>query len=169
MKLPRTVAYTFKAVLLLAESPSQIPIPCSQLASVGRMPERFLLQSLRTLVKHGILQSTHGPNGGYTLKRRPDEISLLDLFESFESLDLDESLDEDLPVQCQYPLMQVMKEVNGFTREKLAAIKIADFLPKPDRARQASLLKPPAFIRNPAKSTQNHLRTGEQGTLGGGR
>ena len=48
------------------------------------MPERFLLQILRDLVTHGILHSTRGVEGGYTLDRRPEDVSLLDVIEAIE-------------------------------------------------------------------------------------
>ena len=46
------------------------------------MPERFLLQVLRSLVNHGVLTSTRGVDGGYRLSRPASEISLLDLIEA---------------------------------------------------------------------------------------
>lgn len=56
MKLSRTVAYAVRATLQLPQLEAQGPVPCSQLASEGKMPERFLLQILRNLVTHGILR-----------------------------------------------------------------------------------------------------------------
>jgi Rrf2 family transcriptional regulator, cysteine metabolism repressor len=63
MRLSRTVGYALRATLQLAESESGTPIPCRQLAATGGMPERFLLQILRNLVRHGILQSHRGVEG----------------------------------------------------------------------------------------------------------
>src|SRR5689334_23809119 len=76
MKLSRTVVYAVQATLQLAQADTNGPIPCSQIASDGNMPERFLLQILRHLVTNGIMQSTRGVDGGYSLDRRPEEISL---------------------------------------------------------------------------------------------
>ncbi|HYW81530.1 MAG TPA: Rrf2 family transcriptional regulator, partial [Thermoguttaceae bacterium] len=84
MKLSRTVAYGLQATLQLAQADSDLPIPCSRLASQGSMPERFLLQILRNLVSHGILGSTRGAEGGYTLQRDLEEISLLDVIEAID-------------------------------------------------------------------------------------
>jgi Rrf2 family protein len=55
------------------------PIPCSTLAKKGDMPERFLLQVLRTLVNNQILISSRGVIGGYKLARPLEEISLADV------------------------------------------------------------------------------------------
>ena len=79
MKLSRSVSYALQAVLQLAASDARTPVPCSQLAAEGSMPERFLLQILRHLVAHGILDSARGVEGGYVLERSPDEISLLEV------------------------------------------------------------------------------------------
>lgn len=84
MKISRTVAYAVQALSQIAQDRSGLPIPCSQLASEGHMPERFLLQILRHLVTHGILHSTRGVDGGYSLDRPADEISLLDVIEAIE-------------------------------------------------------------------------------------
>ena len=84
MKLSRTCVYAIQATLLLVRSTSGAPIPCSQLARKGKMPERFLLQILRTLVEHGLLNSTCGVAGGYYLSRSPRQISLFDIVEVFD-------------------------------------------------------------------------------------
>src|SRR5581483_9865662 len=50
MKLSRTVSYAVKAMVALAAAPRESPVCCKNLAESGEMPERFLLQILRTLV-----------------------------------------------------------------------------------------------------------------------
>ena len=101
MKLSRTVAYAVRATLQLAKSDSTTPVPCSQLAAEGKMPERFLLQILRNLVTHGILRSTRGVDGGYSLVRSPDEVSLLEVIEAIEGpLNTGEPVDEGMSDRC---------------------------------------------------------------------
>jgi Rrf2 family protein len=39
---------------------------------------------MQRLVKDGFLNSHRGPSGGFTIKMKPDEITLLDLYESIE-------------------------------------------------------------------------------------
>jgi Rrf2 family protein len=84
MQLSRTVEYALHATLQLARSQSGMPIPNSKLATNGVMPQRFLLQVLRQLVTHGLLHSTRGVDGGYTLARAPGQITLLDVIEAVE-------------------------------------------------------------------------------------
>jgi Rrf2 family protein len=84
LKLSRTVEYAVQALLLLARAIPGEPVPCSRLATIGGMPRRFLLQVLRSLVLHEIVNSTRGIDGGYSLARRPEEISLLDVYDAIE-------------------------------------------------------------------------------------
>ena len=84
MKLSRTVTYALHAILLLRDSVGPGATACSELARLGDMPERFLLQVLRGLVTHGLLISTRGVTGGYSLARPFESFSLLDLVEAVE-------------------------------------------------------------------------------------
>lgn len=130
MKLSRTVAYAVQATLQLAQADPRSPVPCSRLASAGQMPERFLLQILRSLVTHGILQSTRGVDGGYSLARKPSEISLLDVIEAIEG-----PLTTVLPVEASLPdashsrLTAALDQVAASQRKQLAAIKLSELLP----------------------------------------
>jgi Rrf2 family protein len=132
MKLSRTVAYAVRATMQLAQSESEGPVPCSRLASDGKMPERFLLQILRNLVTHGILRSTRGVDGGYTLVRPASEISLLEVIEAIDgpydagAVDTEASADDSAA-----QIRQALSQVTDTTRKQLEAIKISQLLKPP--------------------------------------
>jgi Rrf2 family protein len=133
MKLSRTVAYALQATLQLARlEKAGIPVPCSCLAAEGRMPERFLLQILRNLVTHGILGSTRGVEGGYTLQRSPADISLLDVIEAVDGPLSSAPPFEGLPKESKTKLECVLKEITELARHELEAIKLAHLLPVVD-------------------------------------
>ena len=140
MKLSRTASYALQAVLQLARSDaSGSPIPCSRLAADGKMPERFLLQILRSLVTHGILGSTRGVVGGYCLERSPEEISVLDVIEAVDgpvvpSLPVHEGLSEE----ANNKLKCVLASVTELARRELAATKLSHLLPPADRSELAA-------------------------------
>ena len=126
MKLSRTVAYGVQATVQLARTPKGEPVPCSRLASAGRMPERFLLQILRTLVTKGILRSTRGVDGGYCLLRSPEEISLLEIIEAIEGpMDTGLPMSEGWPQHSEAKLREALSDVAARARRDLAAIKLA--------------------------------------------
>lgn len=130
MKLSRTVSYALRATLRLAESDSGVPVPCSRLANDGHMPERFLLQILRTLVSHGILVSTRGIDGGYALRRAPEEISLLEVIEAINGPLMAPAPSGDGPLDgCQGRLDGALRRATELARRELAGIKLAHLLP----------------------------------------
>lgn len=132
MKLSRTVAYAVQAAVQLASSDSKSPIPCSRLAADGQMPERFLLQILRSLVTHGVLRSTRGVDGGYTLTRSPQEISLLEVIEAIDGpLVAGSDLDIQLPAASQESLKSALEQVTATARNQLQAIKLAHLIAPP--------------------------------------
>ena len=123
MKLSRTVSYAVQATMQLAETDSDSPVPCSQLASQGDMPERFLLQILRNLVTSGILKSTRGVEGGYSLTRPAEQISLLEVIEAIDgplgsNVELRKGVSHD-------ELQRALEEVATPSRRQLSAIKLS--------------------------------------------
>ncbi len=127
MRMARSTAYAIGAVLQLANFPPGQPVPCSHLAKAGEMPERFLLQILRTLVNHGLLKSTRGVDGGYSLTRQLSEISLLQIYEATEG-PLTPSLPplDSLPEASQLELLKVLEGISAASCQSLAAVKLSD-------------------------------------------
>ncbi len=134
MKLSRTVGYALQAVLQLAEAEPDTPVPCSRLAAQGRMPERFLLQILRNLVTNGILRSARGVEGGYMLRRPPEEIALLDLIEAADGpLNARPPAVQGLSANTTAKLTAALDEVCNAARRQLANIKLSALMPGPRR------------------------------------
>ncbi|MCE9552104.1 MAG: Rrf2 family transcriptional regulator [Planctomycetes bacterium] len=129
MKLSRSVAYALQATLLLAEYPSRGPVPCSRLAEAGQLPERFLLQILRTLVTHGILDSTRGVDGGYSLRRAVSDISLFDLIEAVEGpVEPSSVTGHGLSLVSQERMHGALQELTAVCRKQLKSIKLSSLL-----------------------------------------
>jgi Rrf2 family protein len=139
MKLSRTVTYAVQATLQLAECNGNAPVPCSQLAAAGNMPERFLLQILRHLVTHDILNSTRGVDGGYSLGRRPQDISLLDVIEAIDGplAATTPSLGNGDPTPCELKLRSALEQITLDSRRKLDAVKLSDLLADSALAKRA--------------------------------
>jgi Rrf2 family protein len=131
MRLSRASAYALGAVLQLADAPPGVPVPCSQLARQGQMPERFLLQVLRNLVTQGILSSTRGVDGGYSLARPLDGISLLQILEATDGPQVANVPPLDaLPAAVRSKLQKVLEQVAAVTAGRLAQVKLASFYTK---------------------------------------
>ncbi len=132
MKVSRSMAYAVQALLQLAVADHSTPLACNLLAREGQMPERFLLQILRKLVNHGILKSIRGVEGGYMLARPIEEITLLEVYESFDtpivpSIPPLPSLDDFASEQMR----QTMNKLASLVRVELSQTTIADLLQQP--------------------------------------
>ena len=127
MRISRASAYAVNAVIQLAEGPSKVPLPCSQLSKNGDMPERFLLQVLRNLVNHGLLKSIRGVDGGYYLVKSPSDVSLLDVVEATDGplTAMIPPLD-GLSKASQDKVSSALKDIAKESVKRLGKIKISD-------------------------------------------
>ncbi|MBK9291214.1 MAG: Rrf2 family transcriptional regulator [Bacteroidetes bacterium] len=55
-----------------------------QIAEVTKSSKHHVAKIFQRLVKDGFLESLRGPSGGFTLKRDPKDITLLEIYESIE-------------------------------------------------------------------------------------
>lgn len=76
MKLSTRSRYGLKAVVDLAVAYGNGPISLPQLAGAQGISESYLEQLLRSLRNVGIVETARGAQGGYTLGRAPEQISV---------------------------------------------------------------------------------------------
>jgi Rrf2 family protein len=136
MQLSRTVEYALHATLQLARDDSGIPVSSSKLAAVGVMPERFLLQVLRLLVTHGLLRSTRGVDGGYSLARSPADITLLDVIEAVEGpLVIKAPSEQTLPDPTWTALRATLQNAVAVLRAEYSKLTLAQVMADDNAAR----------------------------------
>lgn len=63
-------------------------VELSEIASEQDIPKHFLSKILQLLVKHKLLISMKGPNGGFRLSRPPEEITLIEVVDAIDGLDI---------------------------------------------------------------------------------
>jgi Rrf2 family protein len=133
-KLSRTASYAIAATLQLAKSGGDTPIPCNQIAARGKMPERFLLQILRSLVKAGILKSTRGVVGGYTLNKAANEISLLEIMEAVEGPYESQIIDQEEGILSgNASLRGALHDLAETSKKQLQSIRLSQLAPPPKK------------------------------------
>ena len=76
--------YGLTAVLYLAHRHPEQLVQIHEIADHCRLPEPFLAQILRLLVRGGLVKSKKGVGGGFSLARPPEEISFLEVLEALE-------------------------------------------------------------------------------------
>jgi Rrf2 family protein len=81
MRLNARVDYALRAVVELAAAlgSAEQPVTSERLATAQDIPPKFLESILLQLRRAGIVHSQRGPEGGYWLAKRADEISLADV------------------------------------------------------------------------------------------
>jgi Rrf2 family protein len=130
MHLSQACQYALLALTQLAEAQSRqdaTPIPCSALAKLGQMPERFLLQILRTLVNNGIIRSTRGVDGGYVLAKDPRLVTVADVIDAIEGPITHQPALALAPLgkSARDSIEQALKKSALDDRERFARVKLA--------------------------------------------
>ena len=74
--LTKRSKYGLKAVLYLAGHLDRGPISVAEVAEQERIPRKFLEAILLDLKRHGLLQSKTGKGGGYSLMKKPGQITV---------------------------------------------------------------------------------------------
>ena len=88
MQLTKKASYGLIATFELARSPDAKPVSAGAIAERYGLPAPFVEKILHRLKQSGLIVSTQGRGGGYTLAEDPGRISVRRVLES-----LDESLD----------------------------------------------------------------------------
>jgi Rrf2 family protein len=82
--LPIKVRYALKALSILAEcGPDQVTMS-ADISTREAIPRKFLEVILQELRQQGVLLAQRGRGGGYRLRKRPEEISLAEIFQALD-------------------------------------------------------------------------------------
>lgn len=76
MVLSQRSQYAVRAVLELAKREGLGPVKAAQIAEAQFIPVRFLENILGQLRQAGIVESVRGKDGGYMLRRKPQQITV---------------------------------------------------------------------------------------------
>jgi Rrf2 family cysteine metabolism transcriptional repressor len=107
--------YAVRALVELARSGGQAPVPIGELARRRGVPVQFLEQLFAVLRRAGILTSQRGVRGGYSFARPPAAVSVLEVVEL---------LDGPLGAGAE----GIFREAAQAARAVLARVTIADVL-----------------------------------------
>ena len=84
MRITTQAEYGLICALHLAHRVDEGPVTGREIAAQERLPGDYVEQIMLKLRRAGIVRSTRGAHGGYTLARRPDEISVHDVISAAE-------------------------------------------------------------------------------------
>jgi Rrf2 family protein len=84
MQISRKIDYALRAVIHLALRSDQRPSSVAEIAAREGIPKKFLEKIIQDLIHHGLVRSTRGAQGGYTLARAPEMVTFKDVIEAIE-------------------------------------------------------------------------------------
>ncbi|MCX6590816.1 MAG: Rrf2 family transcriptional regulator [Acidobacteria bacterium] len=81
----QTVEYALRAAVALASEPA-VPLRVVDLAPTTQVPADYLAKVMNQLARADLVRAQRGRNGGYTLTRPPQSISLLEVVNAVDPL-----------------------------------------------------------------------------------
>jgi Rrf2 family protein len=84
MQVSRKIDYALRAVIYLTFQNDQRPCSVSEIAAREGIPKKFLEKIIQSLIHHGLVRSTRGAQGGYTLAKDPQSVTFKDVIEAIE-------------------------------------------------------------------------------------
>ena len=119
----RTCQYALQAILYISlHSKDQSAVGLRKIAESQEIPIHFLSKILQNLVRHKILVSTKGLNGGFALNKSPNRLKLIKIVEVIDGLDIFDRCGIGLKAcsdKTPCPIHFEYKEVKNKTRELL--------------------------------------------------
>jgi len=127
MRLSTRGLFAITALIDLAMRDATFPVPLSDLAMRHQISLSYLEQVFAKLRQHGLVQSTRGPGGGYTLGLRGNQITVADIVTAIEDSEVES--DVNLSTGDAYALTEdlwnnlhavLMARMQAITLESLA-------------------------------------------------
>jgi Rrf2 family protein len=129
MKLTRASSYALHAVAFMSVQKHDRPIASHNIAQARGIPERFLLKVLKPLVSARVLLSIKGPNGGYRLAKKPDDISMLEILEAVDGPIRGQApFSEESNGPLNHKLENICKQSADGVRKQLEKVRMSDLI-----------------------------------------
>ena len=83
MQVSKSLDYAVRSLTYIAKEKANV-FTIRDISEKQHIPQNYLAKIMRKLVQKGLLSSSPGPEGGYSLRKSTDEISLKDVYEAIE-------------------------------------------------------------------------------------
>lgn len=84
MQFTKAEEYGLLGILYLADKDENIITPLSEISEAQEIPEKFLAKIFQSLSRSGLVRSHRGVRGGFTLGKKPEQISIREILESIQ-------------------------------------------------------------------------------------
>ncbi|WML36998.1 RrF2 family transcriptional regulator [Clostridium sp. OS1-26] len=128
MKFSRATNYALHTMLFLAmDTPNKL-VGVQELAEKQKISATYLSKILTKLVKEGMINSSSGANGGYSLSQNCEDISFLDIIHAIEGKSSLFDCCLDSPSECV--IKKIMLSAEKKMEEELKNQRISDLVKK---------------------------------------
>lgn len=90
--LSKTSMHALRAVIFIAQQRRNAPVGAAEIARRLGLPPNYLAKTLSRLARDGVLYSTRGRTGGFSLARPASQIAIADLVDTPKSEELRDCL-----------------------------------------------------------------------------
>jgi len=127
LKISEALSLALHAMAYLSNEPDR-PRRVKEVAKRLRASEAHLSKVLQALARAGLLQATRGPKGGYRLAKKPEEISLMEIYEVINGPLEDQNclFKEPLCSGERCLLGDLLSEVNRLVRKHFSQTTLKD-------------------------------------------
>ncbi len=131
VQINQSTDYAIRMVLYLARAAQ--PVPSSKLSEAVGVSSRYLLQIGSRLRDAGLITVLYGSNGGYTLSKAPEEITLLDIISLIERRTCFCSPTSVQRGEAVHTLDAAYRRINDILTDMLQGITIESLLREPSK------------------------------------
>lgn len=132
MRISTKGRYALRLMLDLAMNDEGNVIRIKDIAARQQISDKYLEQIISILNKAGYVRSTRGPQGGYTLKRRPEEYTVGMILKLTEgSLAPVPCVEEDANLcerECECATVEIWKRLNEAVNDVVDHMTLADLV-----------------------------------------
>ena len=130
--ISQTAEYALRAIVYLADQ-SGSPRTTAQIAEATQVPAGYLAKVMQALSKVRLVHSQRGLNGGFTLARDPNELSMYEVVSAVDPIRRFSECPLGLPSHgadlC--PLHQQLEDASRMLEEKFSGTSVAQLIDVP--------------------------------------
>lgn len=133
--LSQTIEYALRAMIHLAALEAGTSANSETIATHTKVPQGYLSKILRDMVVAGLVHSQRGPNGGFSLARAPDQISMLDVVNAVDPIERIKKCPLGNPAHVDLcPLHRRLDDAMGMIESEFKRTSLAEVLETSEKA-----------------------------------
>ncbi len=131
MRLTSKTEYAILALVYLGRKPDGELVHADEIVLAQGIPKQFLQQILYALKQADLVRSVKGKNGGYSLSRTPQKITLAEVVRLFDgplapSTSVSLYFYEPTPIEKEKKVVELLKDIRQSVADRLERTTLAD-------------------------------------------